>query len=226
MKVLLKYPSRERPDKFKENIERWETYLSDSNEFHWLFSVDNDDPTLDQYQEIIRNTTKNPYHFHINAPTGKIGACNANVNEVLKTQKYDMIWLVSDDMSPEINNFDKIIEDEMTRHYPDFDGAVHINDGLQGIRLCTFSCMGVKYYHRFNYLYHPDYKSCFCDDEFTQIAWAQRRMIWIPEVLVRHEWVGLTTKDELHQKNHKIMHEDQPIYQKRAASGFPIHSVL
>ena len=222
MKVLLKYPTRERPQKFVENIKRWEEKLSDQNEFSWLVSVDGDDRTMFGTSSDVSNFH---FNFHtISNPTGKIGACNAGVNEFLEEfPDYDMIWLVSDDMKPEVQDFDLIIQREMETHYPDWDGAVHIHDGLQGIRLCTFSCMGIKYYKRFNYLYHPQYKSTHCDDEYTQIAWANRRMVWIPEVLVRHEWIGMTDpQDELHKRNHALMNNvDAHTYQKRAKAGFP-----
>lgn len=234
MKVLLKYPTRQRPEKFAENIKRWEEKLSCENSFTWLISLDEDDRTMDGIHGFFSDDSWANF-IERNPPNGKIAACNANVNDHLREKTefnksfgidghgYDMIWLVSDDMKPEVQDFDLIIQREMETHYPDWDGAVHINDGLQGIRLCTFSCMGMKYYERFNYLYHPQYQSTHCDDEFTQIAWANRRMIWIPEVLVRHEWIGMTDpQDELHKRNHALMNSvDAQTYQKRARAGFP-----
>lgn len=240
MHVLLKYPTRQRPEQFKENIRRWEEKLSDQNSFTWLISIDSDDKSMENVLEMFSDDSW-PHFIYRNSPNGKIAACNANVNEFLydhnelsvqmgiidTSYDYDMIWLVSDDMKPEVQDFDLIIQREMETHYPDWDGAVHINDGLQGLRLCTFSCMGMKYYKRFEYLYHPQYQSTHCDDEYTQIAWANRRMAWIPEVLVRHEWVGIhDPADRLHQKNHALMTSvDAQTYQKRARAGFPKNNV-
>lgn len=222
MKIMLKYPSRSRFSEFKKNVELWESMVSTENEFEWVFSFDQDDPQLKEY---INYTPKNKCTKFANLPEGKIAACNANVNQVLQFHHFDMIWLVSDDMKPQKKNFDTIITNQLLEHYPDKNGAVHINDGLQGLRLCTFSCIGVPYYKEFGYLYHPDYKSCYCDDEFTIIAWANRKMVWIPDVLVRHEWVGHTLNDELHQKNHKIMSEDREIFVRRHNAKFPKESV-
>jgi hypothetical protein len=227
MKVLLKYPSRQRPAQFIENVKRWEAKLSNEIEYVWLFSFDTDDETM---KNVDLSFVQRKYEVFWDKPRGKIAACNAGVNEFLdnsNNQDFDMIWLVSDDMRPTESGFDLRIEREMYSHYPNWDGAVHIHDGLQGIRLCTFSCMGMKYYKRFNYIYHPQYQSTHCDDEFTQIAWANRRMIWIPDVLVRHEWIGHTDPtDALHQKNHALMTSvDAQTYQKRASAGFPKSNV-
>lgn len=227
MKVLLKYPTRERASQFIENVMRWEKFLSEDNEFVWLISIDTDDESM---KSVDFSFIKNNKFIARDKPRGKIAACNAGINEFLddsNNQDFDMIWLVSDDMQPEVQDFDLIIQGEMEKHYPDWDGAIHINDGLQGLRLCTFSCMGMKYYKRFNYLYHPQYQSTHCDDEFTQIAWANRRMLWIPDVLVRHQWVGIhNPEDELHQRNHALMNTvDAQTYQKRARAGFPKNNV-
>ncbi|MDP5065527.1 MAG: hypothetical protein NWQ24_12685 [Haliea sp.] len=227
MRVLLKYPTRERPEQFIENIKKWESMLSPSNEYHWLITIDQDDPSMG-FLINDRSMLTHPHTVVTMEPAGKIAACNFGVNEILETHHFDMIWLVSDDMKPMIQDFDVEIEYEMNTHYPDYDGAVHINDGLQGIRLCTFSCMGVPYYKRYGYLYHPDYKSTHCDDEYTQLAWAHRRMLWIPTCLVKHEWVGLSKNpDALHKKNHALMTSvDQETYNKRIRSGFPKNSIL
>lgn len=219
--ILLKYPSRERPEQFKKNVERWEKSLSPKTQYHWLFTFDEDDATM---RDMDMSFITNPYTVSIQKPNGKIAACNDGVRETVinfDMKDDDMIWLISDDMCPMETSLDVHISNEMEYHYPDGDGGIHINDGLQGLRLCTFTCIGVKYFNRFGYLYHPDYKSTHADDEFTIIGWALRRLLWMPDVWVKHEWVGTHSPDALHQKNHAIMSSDGKIFEDRRNRGFP-----
>ncbi len=46
--------------------------------------------------------------------------------------------------------------------------------------------MGVDYYKRFNYIYHPDYKSLWCDNEFHEVAQRLDRYVYIDTDLYRH----------------------------------------
>lgn len=226
MKFLLKYPTRARPDMFFDRIREYTNLASGANYIRWVFTFDEDDVTMNNSRttEKIRKIIGEDFTIGILKGGGKIAACNAHVNENLRDA--DVVMLVSDDMVPEKIDWDEKIAEFLLRSYPDLDGAVHINDGLQGSRLCTLSCMGRKFYDRFGYFYHPDYQSCFCDDEFTTIAWGMRKMVWCPDVLIRHQWVGNTVQDELHQRNHNLMARDQKVYNFRKQHGFPRETVL
>ena len=218
--ILLKYPSRERPEQFKKNVERWERHLSGRSGAQWLFSFDSDDT---QMLNMDMSFVTLPYTISVQQPSGKIAACNDGVRKFVTDNNMkddDMIWLISDDMCPMETRIDHRIENALFEHYPDGDGGLHINDGLQGLRLCTFTCIGVKYFNRFGYLYHPAYKSTHADDEFTITGWGLRRLLWIPDVWVKHEWVGTHAPDELHQRNHAIMTDDAKIFEYRRNRGF------
>lgn len=228
MKFLLKYPSRGRPELFLSQIKLWMDKATGRNEFQWVFSIDKDDETMNtpEFANRIRFALLNrhcEYSINYCEPKGKIHACNAHVNQYLSPE-IDILCLVSDDMTP-VQDWDLIISETMEKHFPDKDGAIHINDGLQGQNLITFSCLGSKLYRRFGYFYHSDYKSCFGDDEFTRTVYAWKKVVYIPDVIVRHNWVGHTLNDALHQKNHREMYEDHPIFVKRMQQGFPLQSV-
>lgn len=233
MKFLLKYPSRGRPGLFLDQVELWMKTATGLNQFKWVFTFDSDDEVMasqDMVNKIQRTMLRlgvdHPCEYSINycEPKGKIHACNAHVNQYL-TEDIDIVCLVSDDMTPR-QDWDINISTEMEKRFPDGDGAIHINDGLQGKNLITFSCMGSKLYRRFGYFYHPDYKSCFADDEFTRIVYRWGKVHYVNEVWVKHDWIGHTLQDALHQKNHAEMFEDQPVFIKRIKAGFPLQSVL
>lgn len=44
--ILVKFPSRSRPERFLEVLTGWVRNASDLNDLHFLFSFDHDDPTM------------------------------------------------------------------------------------------------------------------------------------------------------------------------------------
>ena len=221
MNFLLKYPTRGRREIFESQFQKWNETASGKHTLKWVISCDRDDPTM----EDLRPTENRLVYF--NPPAGKIAACNANVNTALQEfSETNVLVLVSDDMIPQEDGWDDIIASQMTEHYPDYSGAIHINDGVQGLRLCTLSVMGIKLYREFGYFYHPDYVSTHCDNEYTEIIWRARRAVWYPKTIIKHEWVGMTIKDDLHNRNHALMSRDQRVFDARLKAGFPRASVV
>jgi hypothetical protein len=48
------------------------------------------------------------------------------------------------------------------------------------------SIIGRKYYDKFNYIYHPSYKSLWCDNEYTDIAKRDGKIQYYDEILYKH----------------------------------------
>jgi hypothetical protein len=158
-------------------------------------------------------------YFFGNSPS-KIAACNADIS--LDT-KWDIIVLVSDDMIPIVPEFDKVIVSDMKANFPDTDGALHYNDGLFGKdNTITLSIMGRKLYEYFGYMYHPDYKSFYCDNEFTEVVRALKKHYYNPKVIIQHKWHGGPgSEDDLYKKNSRDNDADCKTYNNRKALGFP-----
>jgi hypothetical protein len=140
--------------------------------------------------------------------TSKIQAVNADMDKV--DWNWDIVILVSDDMIPKVKGYDDIIRSNMT---PDLDRIVWVNDGVQGYYLNTLSIMGRKMYNSFGYIYHPSYKSLFCDNEFTDLCKGSlaSKCSYIETVLIRHEHfrTGFPEKnDALYQRNQRYWSED------------------
>ena len=112
----------------------------------------------------------------------------------------------------------------MKNLYPDTDGVLWFNDGYQGDRLNTLCILGKKYYERFNYIYHPDYKSCWSDNEFMEVGNILGKQTYINQVIIRHEhpdW-GYGSIDYVHNNNVKDWHHDNNVFQQRKSNNFYI----
>lgn len=155
--------------------------------------------------------------YHFGNSTTKIEAVNADISG----HDFDILVVVSDDMEPQVNGYDDIIAQQMSRHFPDLDGALHFNDGTHGREtLITLSIIGRKLYDRFGYVYHPSYRGFFCDNEFTDLVRIHSKVLYLPQVIVRHSWRGVM-HDELARKNQRDFEIDRQTYHMRRQLGFP-----
>lgn len=217
MKLVIKFPSRNRPEKFLRALDKYYRFLSDKNT-EIVCSFDNDDETMKE--EHVLNAIgqyENVKIFWGDNKT-KIEAVNANLEGV----DFDILLLASDDMLPVVEGFDEVIKNKMTEHYPDTDGVLWFNDGYQGNKLNTLSILGKKYYDRFGYIYHPQYKSVWCDNEFMDVANMLGKQTYFDEVIIRHEhpdW-GYGNRDVVHHLNNVNGGHDLNLYNQRKNSNF------
>lgn len=238
MKILFKYPTRERPLLFSKTLVSWYEKMS-LNNFEFLISCDTDDVTMNNetMKKFMEQFPNLSYSYSLNK--SKIEACNKSVSE----KQFDIVVLVSDDMVPEISGYDKIIVDRMTENFPDTDGSLWFFDGYNKV-INTLSILGRKYYDRFGYIYHPSYITQWCDQEHTDIASSLGKLAKYDEIIVRHihpevvaiqndaaialsqhipeySQQGFAGHDMLWLRNSKADH-DKENYYKRKLNGFPI----
>ena len=115
----------------------------------------------------------------------------------------------------------------MTENFPDTDGCVHFDDGYTHHQLITFSILGRKLYEHFGYIYHPDYKSLYCDNEFTQEVTRLGKVVYIDKVIVKHEHYGEKGNsntgdvDFAAQKTLHFAGRDGVVFRSREERGFP-----
>lgn len=218
MNILFKYPTRNRWNWFQKTLDTYYTMISESCDFQFLISLDEDDESMLQ-PDVRKFLDYQPnLIYKYGNSRSKIEAVNANMDSV---DGWDILVLVSDDMIPIVKGFDKIIIDNMQKYFPDMDGALHFNDGFLGQdRTITLSIMGRKLYERFGYIYHPAYKSFFCDNEFTEQVRKMKKVIYLPQVIIKHKWKG-NEGDDLYRRNTRMAGVDQTTYNKRKASGYP-----
>jgi hypothetical protein len=155
--------------------------------------------------------------------TDKISA----INDHIEGRDFDIVVCASDDMIPKAHSWDNEIAIAMKEHFPDLDGCVHFNDGNTEGKLITFSILGRKLYEHFGYVYHPDYKSLYCDDEFTQEVKRLGKEKYIDKVIITHEHYSV--KGSVNHLQHDVAREktlhysgrDQMVFEKRKELGFP-----
>lgn len=153
----------------------------------------------------------------------KIQAANADIEKV--DWSWDIVVLVSDDMRPQVKGWDDVLRTHMTARFPDTDGILWCNDGAQGDKLNTLSVLGRTMYQRMGYIYHPDYKSLFCDTEFTDQCKGvyASKCLYIPHCIIRHEhpFTGFESRmDALYQRNQVYWREDMMTYIRRKQYEF------
>jgi len=220
MKLLIKFPTRGRKDKFFTTLDKYHEYCSDIENTMFLISIDFDDEEMNTDEVINKLSTYKNNKLVIGNSLSKIDAVNRDLSDL--DYDWDIVLLASDDMMPQVNGYDTIIRDNMLFNYPDTDGVLWFNDGFQGNRLNTLCILGKKYYERFNYIYHPDYKSCWSDNEFMTVGNILNKQSYLDQVIIKHEhpdW-GYGKNDFVHQKNVSDFNYDLNVYNTRKNINF------
>jgi hypothetical protein len=153
----------------------------------------------------------------------KIEACNANMNEI--DWEWDIVVLVSDDMIPQLQGYDDVIRNHMLSRFPDTNGILWFNDGTQGDKLNTLCVFGRTMYQSFGYIYHPEYKSLFCDNELTNLCKGElaSKCLYVPYCIIRHEHPGTgyaQNMDALYNHNQQFWSIDMYTYIRRKTYAY------
>lgn len=220
MNILIKLPSRGRPEKLRTTFAKYVEYAEDPSKITFMVNIDDNDFTFTDTSSKILKRMHNQTIIIVGPPCGKIGAVNRDMD---KAGDYDILLLASDDMIPVQKGYDRIIRDNMLKYYADTDGVLFFNDGHHGNKLNTLCILGKKYYDRFGYIYHPSYKTEFCDNEFMDVANHLGRQTYINQVIIEHQhplWTGIP-KDSTYIQNDAHISEDKQNYLQRRDKGFP-----
>ena len=219
MKLLIKFPTRNRKNKFFKVLRQYQNMCEDLDNTYFLITLDNDDESMNPSDvEDIFNTFKNIKVVY-GTSNSKIHAVNRDIELV---NDWDIVLLASDDMTPKVKGYDNIIRNKMKEFYSDTDGILWFNDGHMGNKLNTLCILGKKYYDRFGYIYHPEYKSVWSDNEFMLVGNLLGKQTYFEQVIIEHEhpdW-GYGSRDEIHQNNSKNENQDKLLFTKRKDNNF------
>ena len=222
MRILLKCPTRSRPQQFLSVLQKYVSLASRPDLLGVCVSCDADDTTMipAEVQYAIKNATHSTAWTEIfyGSSTNKIEAVNADMASI--NWEWDIVVLVSDDMVPQVSGYDDTLRNHMLANFADTHGILWVNDGTQGRTLNTISIMGRKMYESFGYIYHPTYKSLFCDTEFTDLCTGPlaSKCVYIPYVLIKHEHPGTgfpERGDALYARNQTYWSQDMYTYISR-----------
>lgn len=222
MRILLKCPTRSRPDKILSTLRKYVALASDPSNIGVAISCDDDDSGMRQKSiqaELHTLLSRVAWHQIFFGPNkSKIEACNANMGEI--DWAWDIVVLVSDDMIPQLAGWDAVIRSHMTAYFPDTDGILWFSDGYQADKLNTLCIYGRAMYRSLGHIYHPEYKSLFCDTELTDRCRGDLapRCRYIPYCIIRHEHPGTgfaQVMDPLYARNQTYWNRDMHTYIQR-----------
>jgi hypothetical protein len=224
MKILVNYPTRGRLNKFINNIGMWIANASANHEITYLVKIDAEDKIMnnDHAKNLITEylTKDHPNQkvvLRVLDTNTKIQAINACIGEY----DFDVVVCAADDITPKVNDWDlEIAKDtnldiEVCLNY-------NIDDRVKNFRdLVIMPVFTKKLYNRFKYIYHPTYRSEFCDNEQTEVLASLGLLNHIDKRPFYHDWYG--NQDALMQRNMQIgqMH-DKKNYEARKLAGFTI----
>ena len=218
MKFLFNYASFGRPGWFKQTLDKYYSMLSGQHEYEFRVTLNQNDVSMNNKE--MRTFMDGHSHLKYNYGNhqNKIEAINADMEDA----DFDVLFVVSDDMTPIVPSFDNVIAALMEEKFPDMDGALHFHDGCCGKDVTiTLSIMGKKMYDYFGYVYHPDYKSFYCDLEFTDEVRRLGKVHYSSEIIVKHDYKGWGRADDTYRRNSKLGIPDAATYERRKKAGFP-----
>jgi hypothetical protein len=213
MNVLVKYPTRARPDVFRSTLGLYQRDPTAS----FLISIDADDATMNNPDMLGFLDAQPRLTYRVGNSKSKIEAVNDGVAEA----DWQLLLLASDDMVPQRDEYAMRIRQLFDEFFPDGDGVLHLNDGNNGRNLNTLCICDRRYFDRFGYLYHPQYQSLWADNEWQEVSERLGRAIYVNELIIAHDWIGTYKPDRLHLHNESFYQHDERIFRQRKAAGFP-----
>lgn len=226
-KILVKFPTRNRPVRFFETLDLYISKANNINNIIFLITCDNDDLTMNNskiHDRLKDYQVKYNLQFFFENNTSKIEAINASMDKVID---WDILLLASDDMIPVVEGYDDIIRNDMLTFHSNLDGILWYSDGNQNITN-TLCILGKNYYERFNYIYHPSYISLFCDNEYTEVAMFLGKYYKTDQVIIKHTHPAFGHKqyDDLYIKNEAYYNIDNDNFEKRKKGKFDLYKIL
>lgn len=218
MKITYSYASRSRPDKFFAALDNIRE-MSASDNYEVIAKLDTDDKEMYNTHVAVKFYNYPELKVMWGISQNKIHA----INRDLYGMTGDILMCHSDDMVFTKKGFDDIIRREMKK-----DMYLHFPDGYANERLSTYSIMHRDYYNRFGYIYHPEYKSTWCDNEQMSVARSLYRYKYVDEQLFvhMHPSAGKAKRDAQYASTEKFYANDKATFLLRKQINFGINKTV
>lgn len=216
--ILIKFPSRGRPERFFKSLDSLYNNIGDKENFHVSCTLDEDDPTMHNDNTIANILSYGNISIEWGLSKSKVHAINRDMPEY-----GDIIIIHSDDMIFTCPSFDEYIRADFNDHFPGLDGILHYPDGDVKEELNTMFICGRKYYERFGFIYNSVYLSLWCDNEALAIAkkLGKHKYINFPLYLHLNPAYGHLEKDMMFVDQQQIgWSVDHKIYLERESQNF------
>ena len=221
--ILFKYPSRGRPDRFFRSLDSIVNNLANTACYHVACTLDTDDEEMNNTQVRERIAKYENVSVQWGLSESKIHAVNRDFPDLA----WDIIINMSDDMVFTRKGFDNHIRNEMQAAFPANDGLLHFPDNDAGARLATLYIAGKGFYDRFGYIYHPGFKSLWCDNLVQEIAQALGKYHLLDYGINQHlnPAYGHAPKDPMFVRQQKDWNHDKNLYLQIKARGYDLSSL-
>lgn len=212
LRVLVRMPTRGRPAQALRVLQLYREMAGIDVAIEVV--VDEDDESM-LAAPVLQRLAALDCVVTVGAHKSKVEACNAG-----RVSEWDVLVLASDDMVPVVGGYALRIAEEMRRLWPRLDGALHFDDGHQHGLLCTLPVIGRHLYNQLGYIYHPDYRSLYCDREQTEVLRAMGRIAYTGEKIIehRHHLFGQAPVDALYCRNDAYEGTDRVTHDRRRAT--------
>lgn len=174
MKILVKFPSRERPDRFFASLDSIYNNVHRGDLLYVLVTIDTNDATMNNEDVINRMGQYKNLQVIAGDSTSKIHAINRDMELIPElfpeAADWDIVVVMADDQQFCVPDFDEYIRGEMQVAFPDTDGYLHFWEKDSHTALNVMTIKGRKYYERFGFLYDPRFKSLWVDNLQMEIA--------------------------------------------------------
>lgn len=220
--LLIKIPTRSRPEKFFKQLNNYYKNLSGKVRYRFLITCDLDDPTMNN--DAVKERFK--LYPNLTVTYDKSSSKVEAYNRDLATTPFDILLAASDDMEPVKWGYDKDMVDAFAKNFPDYDGVLNYNDGHVGAQCNTYPVVGKTFFKRFGYLYNLAYQSLYANEELTMISKILGKEFVSDEMLLRHNHPAwrLGEWDDLYARNEGLKDKDHAIFKFHKSNGFNLTS--
>lgn len=228
LRILFKFPCRGREKMFFESLDSLNNNIRDRNNYLISLTLDTDDTILNRPEVIDRIMTYPNVSIEWGVSESKVHA----INRSFPDYDYDVLICWSNDMFATFYGIDDVMRDyfhhiinnhgdDFLAHFPEMDAKEWLN---------VLYIASKKYYQKFNYIYHPSYKSLWCDNESMEVAkrLGKYHYIGIPGLYVHknaaysHHGVD---RDELFNFQQSLWGVDEANFHERKARNFDLHLI-
>jgi len=220
--ILIRYASRSRPARFFEGLHSIVDLMNNKTACTVCCILDDDDrsmtPKVDMYARLSEEIGVKFDNCLLNfgKSKSKIDAINRDIGD----NDWDILVNFSDDMRFTVYGWDTLIRDGFRCNGDDL--FLHYPDSTAKGMLSTMSIMDRKYFERDGYIYHPSYKSLWCDNEAQDVAKLRGRYRYMGIQLFDHfhPAYGMAEWDEQYHRQQKDWSDDEKNYYYRKANNF------
>lgn len=223
LNILFKYPSRGRSQRFFDGLDSIVNNIADTDYYHVSCTLDTDDLEMNNETVIEKIKSYPSVSIEWGYSTSKINA----VNRSMPNYPFDVLINFSDDMRYNIYGFDQMIRVDMLAHFPKLDGLLHYPDQDAKEHLATMYIAGKNFYKAFGHIYHPFFKSLWCDNLIQDQAKLLGKYKYCGYQINIHlnPAYGHLEKDEMFLRQQGDWGHDEKLYYEIKDRGYDLHLI-